>query len=62
MVPKFELARRIGGGAKLFFLAPNAEGSGGAAGGGVAVLFALELRREANAFFAELTSTSPPNF
>lgn len=58
-MPKVVLTRRTGGGAKLFFFAPNAEGVGGAAGGGVAVLLAVEFRNEVKVFFGEETSTSP---
>jgi hypothetical protein len=48
-----------GGGANAPFFAANAEGTGAATGGGVAVLFAVELRSEPNRFFADDVSTSP---
>jgi hypothetical protein len=48
-----------GGGANAFFFAANADGTGAAMGGGVAVLFAVEFRREVNRFFADDVSTSP---
>ena len=51
--------RLTGGGANALFFAPNAEGTGAATGGGVAVLFAVELRSEPNRFFADDVSTSP---
>jgi hypothetical protein len=51
--------RLTGGGANVLFFAPNAEGIGAATGGGVAVLFAVEWRRELNRFLADDVSTSP---
>jgi hypothetical protein len=51
--------RLTGGGANALFLAPNAEGIGAATGGGVAVLFPVELRREPKKFLADDVSTSP---
>ena len=51
--------RLTGGGANPLFFAANAEGTGAATGGGVAVLFAVELRSELNIFFADDVSTSP---
>ena len=55
------LTRRTGGGAKPPRLG-NEAGVGGAMVGGVAVLFAVEFRREENMFLAEDTSTSPNFF
>lgn len=49
--------RLAGGGANIFFLAVNAEGTTG--GGGERDLFAVELRNEPNIFLVEDTSTSP---
>jgi hypothetical protein len=59
LVVELEGPRLTGGGAKAFFFAANAEGTGAATGGGVAVLFAVELRREPNRFLADDVSTSP---
>lgn len=51
--------RLIGGGANAFFFPANAGGMGAATGGGDAVLFAVELRKEVKRFLVEETSTSP---